>query len=425
LQQEVREFRRLVGGRDPSTGRPFGDDVAAIFSVFLRRNVPGEGEDLFTFVDGRPYRSSAPNSVGRQLLDAVPDLGRSREVRRGELRIDGEDVRYVAVPVSIGGRQRGVFVVTATISGERQQVTNALRITGVVSLAVLVLASALAFFAAGRVLAPLRDVTETARSTVETDLTRRIPVEGRDEIAELAGTFNAMLDRLETAFATQKDFLSDAGHELRTPITVIRGHLELLGDDPAEREEVVALVSDELDRMARLVDDLLVLARAERPDFLQLEEVDLAALTEDLRAKATGLGDRAWELDATGRGRLRADRQRLTQAMMNLLRNAAEHTAEGDRVVLGSALANGHARLWVSDSGPGVPKEDRTRIFERFDRGSVRSVDDEGTGLGLAIVRAIAEAHGGRVTVGDARVEGGARFTIRIPTGHPKEAPRT
>jgi signal transduction histidine kinase len=416
LEQEAREFRRLVGGRDPTTGRPFGDDVGAIFNVFLRRNVPGEGEALFTFVDERPYRSTEPDSLGRELLEAAPALGRTREVRKGELTIGGREVRYLAVPVVIGGRPRGVFVVSAAIGREREQVTDALQVTAAVALAVLLVASVLAFFAAGRVLAPLREVTETARSTVETDLSRRIPVEGHDEIAELARTFNAMLDRLEEAFATQKDFLSDAGHELRTPITVIRGHLELLGDDPGEREEVIALVCDELDRMARLVDDLLLLARADRSDFLRLEEVDLATLTDELQAKAAGLADRGWELEATGRGLLRADRQRLTQAMMNLLRNAAEHTSEGDRVALGSGLANGHARLWVSDSGPGVPEEDRERIFERFDRGSVPRAAGEGTGLGLAIVRAIAEAHDGSVTVTDAPGGRGARFTIAVPT---------
>ena len=117
---------------------------------------------------------------------------------------------------------------------------------------------------------PAAALGDTARSISETDLSRRIPVTGNDEIAELARTFNAMLDRLERAFATQRAFVSDASHELRTPITIVRGHLELLGDDPEERRETVALVTDELDRMSRFVDDLLLLARAEREDFLRV-----------------------------------------------------------------------------------------------------------------------------------------------------------
>ena len=155
----------------------------------------------------------------------------------------------------------------------------------------------------GRVLAPLRLLTDTARSITETDLTRRIPVSGHDEIAELARTFNAMLDRLERAFASQRAFVDDASHELRTPITIVRGHLELLGDDPDERRETVALVTDELDRMSRFVDDLLLLARAERDDFLRVGEVELGALTDELLDKAARSARARWQLEARGEAR--------------------------------------------------------------------------------------------------------------------------
>ena len=145
------------------------------------------------------------------------------------------------------------------------------------------------YLAMGRALRPLRAVTETARTIQETDLSRRIEVTGSDEVAVLARTFNAMVERLEQAFAHQQTFLRMVGHELRTPITIVRGHLELMGDDPEERRETVALVTDELDRMSRMVNDLLVLARAEQPDFLRLAEVDVAAMMTDLYAKASAL----------------------------------------------------------------------------------------------------------------------------------------
>jgi len=243
-------------------------------------------------------------------------------------------------------------------------------------------------------------------------------VEGDDELAELGRTFNAMLDRLQAAFDAQKDFVSDAGHELRTPITIIRGHLELLGDDPGERRETVELVCDELDRMSRFVDDLLLLAQAEQADFIQLGEVDLDALTEELLAKAGALAPREWHLQANGIGRLQADRQRLTQALMQLAQNAVQHTQEGDRIALGSALQDGHARLWVADTGPGVPVAERERIFDRFARGS-GARRSQGAGLGLAIVRAIAEAHGGRVDLQSTRPDAGATFIVTIPTHAP------
>jgi signal transduction histidine kinase len=172
--------------------------------------------------------------------------------------------------------------------------------------------------------------------------------------------------------------------------------------------------------MSRFVDDLLVLAKAQRPDFLQLEQVDLDVLTRELFAKAAALAPRDWRLEAAGAGRIVADRQRLTQALMNLGQNAVQHTRDGDSIALGARLVNGHARLWVRDSGPGVSREDRERIFERFVRTEDVPSGGEGAGLGLAIVRAIAEAHGGSVEL-DSRPGAGAIFTVVIPTEPPRE----
>jgi two-component system OmpR family sensor kinase len=425
LVQETEEFRQLVRiGRNPRTGDPFGSDLRAIFNVFLSRNVPGEGEAFFTFVGGSLYRtSSAPQVRGLEL----PDLGLLAETATGaggELEAgDGRRIRYVAVPVT-GGRASGVFAVTIDLSNELEEVNSDLRVAAGVGIGVLVLASFLAWAVAGRVLAPLRLLRDTARSISESDLTRRIPVEGDDELAGLARTFNAMLDRLEVAFASQKAFISDAGHELRTPITIVRGHLELLGDDPQERRETIELVTDELDRMSRLVNDLMLLARAQRPDFLQPEPIDLSDLTRELFAKASTLAERDWRLAAVGDGRIVADRQRLTQALMNLSQNAVTHTHQSDAIELGSQVSNGAVRLWVRDTGPGVADEDRDRIFERFVRAEAGSRSGEGAGLGLAITRAIAQAHGGRVEL-DSRPGAGARFTVIFPPEPPQEVSPT
>jgi two-component system OmpR family sensor kinase len=282
---------------------------------------------------------------------------------------------------------------------------------------VLLLASALAWVVAGRVLAPLRVLRDTAGSVGGGDFTRRISVEGNDELADLARTFNAMLDRLEAAIASQKAFISDAGHELRTPITIIRGHLDFLAEDPDERGETVELLKGELARMTRFVDDLLLLAKAERPDFLRLETVDLDLFTHEVFAKASALAPRDWRLERIGRGWVVADRQRLTQAVMNLSNNAANHTAEGDRILLGVNSVNGETRLWVRDSGPGIDRAEWEHIFERFVRGRNAGRRD-GAGLGLAIVRAIAQAHGGRVELAS-EVGEGSVFTVVVPTRPP------
>jgi signal transduction histidine kinase len=413
LVQEVEEFRTLARlGRNPNSGERFGGDVAAMFDVFLTRNVPGEGEAVFTFLGTEPYRSTVGDPRSRALQGELERVAGVRAPERGEAEIEAGRVRYLAVPVEVGGRRLGTFAVTVDLGQEEDEIAEATQVGAGVSLAVLLLAAGVGWVVAGRVLSPLRGLTETARSITESDLTRRIDVEGNDEIAELARTFNAMLDRLEAAFESQRAFVSDAGHELRTPITIVRGHLELLGEDPDERRETIELVTDELDRMSRFVDDLLTLAKAERADFLQLQDLDLDVLTEELVAKAAALGDRDWRLDGVGTGRVSADRQRLTQAVMSLAQNAVQHTGPGDTIALGSALRGTRARLWVRDSGPGVTPADRERIFDRFARAGRRR--SEGAGLGLAIVRAIAEAHGGRVDV-HSRVGEGATFTIEIP----------
>jgi two-component system, OmpR family, sensor kinase len=421
LVQETQEFRRLArDGRDPRTGDPFGNDVRAIFDVFLDRNVPAENEAFFTYVGGEPHQPSFAPGLRNLQIPEIDALAGTRRAQRGEIELDdGTRIRYVVVPVETGGRARGVFAVAIDLSGELDEVNDALQIAVGVNIGVLILASLLAWIVAGRVLAPLRLLRDTARSITESDLTQRIPVKGEDELADLARTFNEMLERLEEAFASQKAFISDAGHELRTPITIIRGHLDVMGDDPQDRRETLELVGDELDRMGRLVNDLLLLAKATRPDFLQPETVDLEDLTRELFTKASALAERDWRLAAIGTGRIVADRQRLTQALMNLSQNAVTHTHDGDAVELGSDLRNGEVQLWVRDTGPGVPEQDQARIFERFVRLD-RSPSGEGTGLGLAITQAVAEAHGGRVEL-DSRPGDGARFTVTIPTEPPQE----
>lgn len=419
LEQEVKEVGQLVAGRDPATGQPFGADVAAIFDTFLRRNVPAEGEAYFTYVLGR-FHAATPAPVA---LGEAPAAGERwaalTRPTHGELTTDEGPVRWLALPLEDGdGQVLGVFVVASFLQDERQEIADAINTGLAVAGVVLVAAALVGWVVAGRILRPIRELTNTARAINDSDLSRRIAVEGNDEVTELARTFNAMVARLETAFATQRAFVDDAGHELRTPITIVRGHLELLGDDPDERAETIALVTDELDRMTRIVDDLLLLAKLEHPDFLRPEPIDVAPFARELFAKATGLGRRNWQLAELGpdtaEATVVADRQRLTQAIMNLVRNAVEHTGDGATITLGSAVADGEVRVWVADTGPGIAPEEQVAIFGRFVRGGDGRRRSEGAGLGLSIVQAVADAHGGRVTVAS-RPGAGARFTFAIP----------
>jgi len=413
LEQEREEMETLAGGRNPLTGEPFAGDVGAIFDTFLSRNVPEEGEVYIAFVDGAPYKTTpAPLR-----LDAIPELvdrwGSLTVGEGGKIDTETGPVHYLAVPLRFEGETSGVFVIANFSAGERAEIARAVRVEAVVSALVLLVVTLIAWFVAGRLLRPVRNLTETAEGISENDLTRRIPVEGEDEISRLASTFNEMLDRLETAFTAQRTFIDDAGHELRTPITIIRGHLDVMSDDPEDRAETMALVSDELDRMARIVDDLLLLAKAEQPDFLNVQAVELADLTTEIAVKARALGDRAWQVDACADGVVRADPQRVTQAVLNLARNSVEHTTIGAEIGIGSEWVDGGVRLWVRDTGIGVDDNEKERIFERFARGRFGR-RSEGAGLGLAIVTTIAEAHGGQVALDSAPGEG-ATFSIIFP----------
>lgn len=421
LVQESSELRALASaGRDPDTGRPFGNDVAGIFSDFLQNNVPSENEVMITIVNGQPYlrsRQVVPYRLDRD-QDLIARWAALTRSERGSVNTPAGRVEFLGVPVVSGTETPGVFVVAIFRDREMEETTSALNAVAATGGAVLIIGSLLAWMLADRLIGPVERISQTAKAISTTDLTRRIDVRGHDEISDLATTFNAMLDELEEGFRAEKQFLDDVGHELRTPITVVRGHLETMSDDPQDRARTLALVTDELDRMARFVNDLLMLARSESPDFLHFETVDVQALTGELFVKAETMAPREWVLETSGRGLIEADRQRLTQALLELVRNATKHTSEGQKIAIGSAVSPGEAAFWITDSGPGVPAADRERIFQRFQRGVSARQGSGDAGLGLAIVAAIAQAHHGRVEV-DGKPGAGATFRLVVPTDQP------
>lgn len=425
LIEDMAAFDKFITPKLSIGKKPNKGELEDLFEEFLELKIPEDDSFLLGIIDGELEESSP---------EAVPELlGQESELLRrwakltqpeeGELETSDPDIGrviYMAKPVTFRGEILGIFVVAHTTAGERREAADAVFIAIKVLLIVLFLGLAVAWLVTGKILAPLRSLLQTARSIGESDLTQRLPLRGSGEIAELAKTFNDMMDRLEQAFASQRAFVNDASHELRTPITIIRGHLELMGDDPQEQQETLALVLDELDRMNRFVNDLLLLARSERPDFLQLETIDLDLFTEEIYTKATALAHRHWQLDAKGRGRIAVDRQRITQAITNLAQNATQHTAETDTIALGSVVNNNSVRFWVRDTGTGILQADQQRIFERFARANKSRRRSEGAGLGLAIVRAIAEAHGGKIEL-SSELGTGSTFVLVLPLELPHQ----
>jgi signal transduction histidine kinase len=427
MRQEAGEFRLLATGVDPATGAAFATDVRAVADAYLSRNEPQEGEAVLVLADGAFYRGTegAPFDLSTR-SDLVAQWSALQTSTYGRVaQTPAGPARWLAVPVAVNGEIQGQVVIAQFDRDRRAEIDRAVLLMALACLLVIIVVAAGGYLAMGRALRPLRTVTLTAREIEESDLSRRIPVTGGDEVADLGRTFNGMLGRLEHAFAAQRAFLSDAGHELRTPITIVRGHLELMGDEPAERRETVALVIDELDRMNRMVNDLLMLARAEQPDFLQPQPVNVAELMDDVYAKATALADRQWRLGGIDPVLIVADPQRITQALMQLAANAAQFTEPGQlieftgQVRAASGSQEDEVALSVRDTGAGFDMADRDRIFERFFRSDRARASSDGHGLGLAIVAAIAQAHRGRVEAFSAPGEG-ATFTLVLPVGRPR-----
>jgi len=420
IAADVLQFRSLAAGQlGPRNAPPFAD-VAALLEVAVQRQVPGEDETFLALINGRPrIVPSGERPVllenERSLLDTIAALPPQAPVQIRAADTAAGPIRYAAVQVRVNGSPDvGTYVVAYALKPGQDALLDAGRIYALVATASLALVGVAGWLVAGRLLRPVRVLRDTAEEISHTDLSLRIPVTGNDDLSELTQTVNAMLDRLQAAFDTQQQFLDDAGHELRTPLTVVRGHLEVLeAANPAEVEDTRALVLDELDRMARLVGDLMVLAKARRPDFIRADTVDLDHLVEEVLGKASALGQRRWTIDALSGRAIHADGQRLTQALLQLAQNAVAHTCQDDEIAIGSAVGSGLVQLWVRDTGLGVAPQDATRIFERFGRATTERGDD-GSGLGLAIVSAIAAAHGGRAFVTSEPGQG-ATFQIALP----------
>ncbi len=285
----------------------------------------------------------------------------------------------------------------------------------VASLLVVAVIAAAAWLAVTSAVAPLQNIRKAAGELTVTNLSQRLPATGADGVGDLSQTVNAMLDRIEISVDSQRQLLDDVRHELKTPITIIRGHLEIMdATQPADVDATRAIGLAELDRMNRLVEDIDLLAAVES-DTYDKHPVEIRALTERVGERVAVIPGHPWALVETADGTAHADGDRLLQAWLQLADNAAKYSPEGSPIEIGSSAGDDEYLLWVRDHGPGVPPAVRHRIFRRFDRGQRRrSVG--GSGLGLAIVDAIAKAHGGRCSIIDTP-GGGATFRIHVPHG--------
>ena len=296
-----------------------------------------------------------------------------------------------------------------------------LRDSSLVALAVMfVLSLVIGWFVAGRMLRPVGRITATAQEINSTDLTRRISATGPpDELRLLADTIDAMLDRLDTAFRTERDFVDDVSHELRNPVATIRANVEaVLADDtstPDQRQEALAVVTRATDRMSRLLEDLLATARR-RSGAFEDRDVDLPAVAADAVEQHRVLADeRGLQLrERLARGPTAyGEPEMLGRAVGNLLSNAIRLSPAGSVVTTAVGSRDGWAWIAVRDEGPGIPEAEQQQVFDRFVRGS-NGNKNNGTGLGLSIARQIVESHGGELVVFSTPAVG-STFIIWLP----------
>ncbi|MCK6067758.1 MULTISPECIES: sensor histidine kinase [Microbacterium] len=388
-------------------------DRAAVIDV-VHSIVPDRTDGTIAVADGEVI-AAAPSATGLHLADDeefVRALSASSPTAAeyGTVNGDHGTLRYVALPVD------GAVIAHAVLLDARMQlvITGVLTYT-VTGLGMLLAIGVVGWFVIGRLLLPLRDLRATADAVTIGDFGARLPADGNDEISDLTRTVNSMLDRIEVSVDVQRQLLDDVRHELKTPITIVRGHLETMDvTDPVDVATTREIGMSELDRMTRLVDDIDLLAAVE-DGALTMNMIDVDALTARVGELVAVIPGHSWSVESRGYGRVEGDYDRLLQAWLQLADNAAKYTPEGTPVEIGSSVDDAGAHLWVRDHGPGIPPASRHRIFRRFDRAEGRRTVG-GSGLGLAIVDAIVKGHDGHCSVTETP-GGGATFTIHIPPG--------
>lgn len=415
LESDAQEFVQLHEvGVDPSTGESFAAP-SDLVSVAMQRIIPTRNEGVLGMVSGRVAFTSSVADVklqdDQELVEALRSYAQADRAQFTTVETAVTTYRAVVVPVQ-GESEVAAFVLAYDQAAEKEAFSSVFITYAWVALFSLLVVVLVGWLVAGRLLYPIRLLASTSRRITQEDLSERIPVTGNDDLAAMTRSVNEMLDRLEGAFTTQAQLIHDVSHELRTPLTIVRGHLEVL--DAGDRDDVIAtreLTLDELTRMNRVIDDLTTLAKAERPDFVQPAQVELGTLIDEVYDKIHALGDRRWLISGRAEGTVVLDRERITQALLQLAANAVKFSPPGSVVSLGSGLEHDSVVLSVRDQGVGIPEEELGRVFERFYRGDA---SQPGSGLGLVIVQAIADAHSGTVRV-ESQPGAGSTFSIVLP----------
>lgn len=332
-------------------------------------------------------------------------------------------LRVLTVPVFDGEKELIGYIQVARLLDNFEIFSRVLSRALLISLGAAVASLIVLAMLTSTLFQPLEDIAKVARQiTRADDLSRRVPHSSRtDEIGELARAFNQTLERLDRLFRSQQRFLADVSHELRTPLTSVRGNLDLMSRFGAYDEESMEVIQDEIRRMARLLDDLLLLARADTGGLpLHHEPVELDNVLFEVYRQISRIEKPVTvELTAVDQAVIMGDEDRLKQLILNLVDNGIKYSRPGGTVQLSLAKDESQAYLTISDTGIGIPPEDLPHIFDRFYRvDKARNRGQGGSGLGLAIVKWVVQAHNGDITV-ESVVGQGTTFRITLPLYQP------
>lgn len=412
------ESARFLVERGPGGAAAAWPSAGDALAVVVQRTAPDDNTGIVGLIDGAAALvPGVPLDVDLQqapgFMAEVVDATAQAQPVIATYAQDDVVWRYLAAPLIVAGDPaQAVFVIAYDIRAELAELETAARMWAIASAVTIAAIAGAAALVTTRLLRPLRLMRETAERVSAQSLSERLPIVGRDDVSELAVTMNDMLDRLDEALDSQRRLLSDVGHELKTPITIVRGYLEVVDpDDPRDVRETRDLAVDELARMAQLVQDLAAAASLHGPAPVRPVMTDAADLMSQIVRKAQGIDGAAVSTGPVAQVVVALDPARVTQAMLQLAQNAVTHG--GGRMVLSSAVVGGAVEFAVRDFGPGIPDDAKIRVFERFARG-VGADGRSGSGLGLNIVQVIARAHGGSARVVDAP-GGGALFLLSLP----------
>lgn len=340
--------------------------------------------------------------------------------------VSGSRVRVLSVPLKTNRGPAGTLQVGLSLGLLDILQRSLLTILIILAVILMLVVGWSTWLLTGQALAPLKTVTDVAtRITEADDLSRRIPMASTsdDEVGKLIHAFNETLERLENLFDTQRRFTADVSHELRTPLTVIKGEVGLMRLTQSIDEESIVNIEREVDRLTRLVGDLLLLSQVESGRLqLEMAEVELdTILLEVFQQARTLAGDKLTvELAEIDQVQITGDRDRLKQLLLNLAANAIQYTPAGKTVTMGLRLVQDHVEVYVQDTGPGISEKDLPHIFDRFYRAekSRKRSSTSGFGLGLSIADWIVEKHNGHIDV-ESQEGKGTTFTVRLPLTQP------